>query len=1043
MRIRGYVHAALALVSLLPAEAFAGVPVVQASVSAPPGDVIAGSTVQIGCDATGASGMLGSTTVQAIQVTVSGGTASPTDFTCTTGAGTCTVASSWTTPGAPGIVTATCTATIKNPFGALSTIASSASITTVAGASLPPAVSAIVGASDVMAGSTSTFSVTATDSNVPPRPLTYAWSVTGGTLTPDAVNPAVASWAAPATPGPYTLTVTVSNGGAPVSTSTVVNVGLANYQASLGASFVAPRRISIADDGNMAIVARQPTDSGEVALVTARGEMRGLATLPEPVLAVAYGGGVLWATTSRGSLFKIDPSTGRTIAKVTLADGPLHRSAIALAYDPVGMAIWIVESDLLRIRVVRPDGARVAFVTDAGGYGLNGMIDIAFDSAAGRAWVLFMNPYPESQLPSALPIAAARFVHSYDRSFVYAGSYLSVGGGAGQLTRAGGLAVGPDGRKYITDSFQGVIQAYAPDLSPLATIGAWGTGEGHLFAPGAVAVMASNDLAVVSGWNILRFGTGAPLPTCAGDSDCDGLPDAWEIAHGLNPNWAGDALLDYDGDGLNNAEEYAHGTDPRNRDTDGDGFSDGWEVAMGYDPLNGSDHAPAVSVSGPAHTPPGLVRLSSVIAGTGNCTIGWSQPTTGTLKATLSSTTSASPTFVARTAGSYAFDATARCGGVASAPGRVTVTVDNVPPRADAGRVVVAAPGRGVLLDATASSDANGDPLTFTWDETLGSPIDGAESGSTIFREARRPGLYAFQVTVSDSAGNQGTAEVPVLVAGPGTAPTAIARAVPATANVGDSVALDASASVVGGDGAYTWQQVAGPDLGKLGAEISGASERVASFSPPAPGRYAFEVAVASGSLRSPAARVEVYVADTGGTLPTVTATAPSIVAMSAPVALEATASGGTVYAWRQVSGPAAGLTDADAATATAVPFAPGFYVFEVKVRDAAGAESRPFSVAFEARDRGAAIPQARVTAQPTAIVNDRVLLDGRASTGATRYRWSQVGGPWVAIESQTAVTSFKPHDPGVYAFELQVDDGTTRSAPASVEINVSAGGVQ
>jgi len=36
------------------------------------------------------------------------------------------------------------------------------------------------------------------------------------------------------------------------------------------------------------------------------------------------------------------------------------------------------------------------------------------------------------------------------------------------------------------------------------------------------------------------------------DSDGDGLPDAWEIANGLNPNDPVDALKDPDSDGLTN-----------------------------------------------------------------------------------------------------------------------------------------------------------------------------------------------------------------------------------------------------------------------------------------------------------------------------------------------------------------------------------------------------------------------------------------------------------------------------------------------------------
>jgi Bacterial TSP3 repeat len=76
-------------------------------------------------------------------------------------------------------------------------------------------------------------------------------------------------------------------------------------------------------------------------------------------------------------------------------------------------------------------------------------------------------------------------------------------------------------------------------------------------------------------------------PVCV-DWDADGLPDDWEVAHGLNPA-VNDAHLDRDGDGVPNWLEYQRGTDPFNPDTDGDGIPDGAEKkSPGYSGGSGS-----------------------------------------------------------------------------------------------------------------------------------------------------------------------------------------------------------------------------------------------------------------------------------------------------------------------------------------------------------------------------------------------------------------------------------------------------------------------
>jgi len=69
--------------------------------------------------------------------------------------------------------------------------------------------------------------------------------------------------------------------------------------------------------------------------------------------------------------------------------------------------------------------------------------------------------------------------------------------------------------------------------------------------PGGIAAAAPNAAE-------LSALLSAPTTTRAAgwDSDGDGMPNNWELAHGLNPNSAADFKLDQDGDGYVNLQEY-------------------------------------------------------------------------------------------------------------------------------------------------------------------------------------------------------------------------------------------------------------------------------------------------------------------------------------------------------------------------------------------------------------------------------------------------------------------------------------------------------
>lgn len=83
------------------------------------------------------------------------------------------------------------------------------------------------------------------------------------------------------------------------------------------------------------------------------------------------------------------------------------------------------------------------------------------------------------------------------------------------------------------------------------------------------------------------------------DADGDGMPNAWERSHDLDPHDASDASRDPDRDHLVNVFEYQRDGDPHDADTDDDGLRDGAEVRRWESLVDVADQLVGrVSVSG-------------------------------------------------------------------------------------------------------------------------------------------------------------------------------------------------------------------------------------------------------------------------------------------------------------------------------------------------------------------------------------------------------------------------------------------------------------
>jgi hypothetical protein len=984
--------------------------------------VPADATVTVTCSAQDTDG-----TVTALSVTVTGGTlenGAGTQALPIVPAASVTASVGWTTPAAPGPFTVTCSATDSGgAFGVPpSTTVASATVTTVV-TERPPVVRIVKSpTAAVVAGATIELLAEGTDPQG--GTLGWTWTVDGGALVFD--GPA-ATWTAPQRGGAYVITATAANAASLTGAASVsADVVLAGFQGSLAAELVAPMRVAAGPAGELyAIDAR----GGRLALLTPRGELKGVALLDGQAVSVAYGPDVLLVATADGRLLEVDPATGRGLREIPLADGPLA-SPVGLAWEPTRMRVWIAERAAGQVRVVGLDGATAFRLAQSGAAPLRAPVDVAADGA-GRVLVALEKAAGESDVLPGDPPELRHVVHAFDVDGARVGSFLLAGGRSGEVTRTGGLAARP-GRVLVSDIYQSRVVVTDAAGAPLGSLGAFGFDAGQLRNPAGVAALAGGAIAVANSdaGRIERFTSdGAPLPECEGDRDCDGLPDAWEIANGLSPTYAGDALVDGDGDGLLALEEHGRSTDPNRADTDADGVKDLDEIVAGQNPTDPSDHLPVLASSDPAPQGPGLARWSATVSGVGDCAASWTQ--TGGPRVTLSGAGTLSPSFVARAAGAYRFQGVPVCSGLTGAAAAVTVTIDNVAPRADAGGIVVVQSGKTVALSGAGSSDANGDALALGWDQVLGPPALGSTAGGSAAVRVLQPGYYVFRLAATDPKGAVGEAEQPVLVVAEG-GPTAVVST-PLQVDVGARVALDASGSYRSSRATFAWTQLDGPP-----AALAAAGDR-AAFDATQAGRYVFQVTVVDGPFRSPPARIEVYVAETNVAFPVARASAPAVAAVNFPVTLDGGASTGDHglgYAWRQLSGPAAGLTHADRATATVVPFAAGSYVFELSVSDGA-TPGLPARVRLEAREGGRAIPVAAATGPGTAAVGQLVLLDGRASTGAVRWRWTQTAGPWVPLSGDRSTPTFRAAEAGLYSFDLEVEDGTVRSAPAAVHVLV------
>ena len=268
--------------------------------------------------------------------------------------------------------------------------------------------------------------------------------------------------------------------------------------------------------------------------------------------------------------------------------------------------------------------------------------------------------------------------------------------------------------------------------------------------------------------------------------------------------------------------------------------------------------------------------------------------------AVLANPTSVNPTFTVDLAGDYTAQLIVNDGTVDSAPDSVIITSNNVAPVANAGPDQGGiALGSRVTLDGSASSDANGDPLTYSWSLTnrpAGSAavLTGANTVSPTFT-VDRAGAYVVQLIVNDGTVNSAPNTVSITTVN--VAPVANAGPDQGGIALGSLVTLDGSASSdANGDPlTYSWSLTSRPAGSAV--VLSSLTSVSPTFTVDLAGTYTAQLIVNDGTLSSGPNTVKI---STVNVMP-VTITTASLPNGRTNQAYAATlaASGGTIpYTW-------------------------------------------------------------------------------------------------------------------------------------------------
>jgi RHS repeat-associated protein len=415
----------------------------------------------------------------------------------------------------------------------------------------------------------------------------------------------------------------------------------------------------------------------------------------------------------------------------------------------------------------------------------------------------------------------------------------------------------------------------------------------------------------------------------------------------------------------------------------------------------------------------------------------------------LSDPSVVNPTFVADVSGTYVAQLVVNDGFVDSVPSTVTISTLNSPPVANAGPAQTILVGTTVQLNGSASTDVDGDALTFRW-SIISKPSnsnavlsDPASVTPTFY--ADQLGTYVAQLIVND--GKVDSAPSTVTINTQDSPP--VANAGPAqTVPLGSLVTLDgtASADPDGQPLTYQWSLLSVP--AGSAAVLSDPNSSHPSFTADVAGSYVVQLVVNDGFLDSAPSTVTI---STLNSVPVANAGPAQNVRTGITVQLDGSGSSDAdhdplTYRWSilvQPAGSAAVLSDPSVVNPTFFADLAGNYVIQLIVNDGK-VDSAPSTVMIVAANPNqppgvAAGPNQTITLPTNTVTLNGSVTDDGLPSGVLAITWSQVSGPAPAAFSSpnTAVTQATLNTAGTYVLRLTATDTEfTTSSDVTVVVN-------